>query len=55
MFSGAIVLNSHRDNEIHSREKGIIRITFTDVGRPAHCGWHHSLCWDPGLCKWEKG
>lgn len=24
-------------------------IRITEVRRPAHYGWHHSLGWDPGL------
>lgn len=33
---------------------GIILIRLTEVGRPTHCGWHHSLGWDLGLHKKEK-
>lgn len=34
---------------------GIILTELTEVGGPAHCGWHHSLTWNPGLDKWRKG
>ena len=45
------MIDYYRDNQLHSMEEGIIWITFIEVGRPAHDGWHHSLGWDPELCK----
>lgn len=30
-----------------------IWVVFIKVGRPAHCGWHQSPGWTPGLCKGE--
>lgn len=34
---------------------GIVFTKLTEVGGPAHCGWHHSLTWNPRLDKWRKG
>lgn len=51
MSSGTTVLYYYRDEQLHSREKGTIWITFIDVGRPDHYGWHHSLGLDPEFCK----
>lgn len=33
-------------NEPLGTHVGIIYTGLTKVGRPVHCGWHHSLGWD---------
>lgn len=33
--------------------RGIILIALNEVVKLAHCGWHHSLGWDPGLNRWR--
>lgn len=32
----------------------VIMIRLTDIERPAHCGWCHSLGWYPGLYRKEE-
>lgn len=43
------------DTSLWVRLWGIVFTELTEVGGPAHCGWHHSLIWNPGLDKWRKG
>lgn len=36
-------------NNLATSVEGIILIALNEVGKLAHCGWRHSLGWDPGL------